>query len=186
MEHFAAARGGFFSGFRGRDRAFLPEGRGSGGVPPVVLHVRAPVSQVWRVVGEEWADVHRILPSLSGSRLLTPGGPRVGARRACTLAKPVMGLSSVVEEVEAWEEGRGFTYAVASPPWPMAGLRNRWTLEPEGSGTRLTLAPSMTLRGGAATRWLAPLVLAMLSRSLRADLPQMVAAIERACAEPRG
>jgi hypothetical protein len=47
----------------------------------VVLHVRAPPAQVWRVLGERWGDVHRVLPSLSASRLVTSGPPDVGAVR---------------------------------------------------------------------------------------------------------
>lgn len=150
-------------------------------MPPVVLHVRAPPRDVWRVIGDRWGDVHRIIPSLSASWLITPGAPGTGAVRSCTLRAPVMGISVVEERVSAWEPGRSFTYVFDAPPWPMESVTNTWTVEPAGEGTRLTLTPSMRLRGGRWTQWLAPGMLAMMSRSLKGDLPLMVEAIEREC-----
>lgn len=149
----------------------------------VVLHVTAPPPAVWRVIGEGWGDVHRIIPSLSASRLLTPGAVRPGSRRACTLAKPYLGMREVEEEVLAWDEGRSFTYVYDAPPWPMASISNTWALEAEGDGTRLTLTPALRLRGGRWTQWLAPPMMAAMVASLKGDLPAMVAAIERECAK---
>lgn len=154
-------------------------------VAPVVLKVNAPVTDVWRVIGERWGDVHRIIPSLSASRLLTDGPLGSGSRRSCTLAKPVMGMETVEERVESWDAGRAFTYVFDAPPWPMASVSNRWSLEPDGDGTRLTLTPSLVMRGGAWTQWLAPLMLRLMSRSLQADIPLIGEAIERECAAPQ-
>lgn len=148
----------------------------------VVLRVDAPVDRVWRVLGERWGEVHRVIPSLSASRLRTPGAPGPGAVRACTLRKPLMGISVVEERVTRWREGESFAYVFDAPPWPMRSVSNAWSLAPEGDGTRLTLTPSMRLRGGRAFQWLAPALLWAMSRSLKADLPLMVAAIERECA----
>lgn len=150
-------------------------------MPPVSLHVRASVEDVWRVLGEGWDDVHRVLPRLSSSHLLTTGGLGVGAQRRCVLVKPIMGIERVEERLTAWEPGRAFTYVFDGPPWPMASVSNTWALSPDGTGTRLTLSPSLRMRGGVWTQWLAPALLWGMSRSLEADLPVMVEAIEREC-----
>lgn len=141
------------------------------------MHVAAPPEAVWSVVGEAWGEVHRVLPSLSGSRLLTDGPVGVGSRRRCTLATPVRGIEAVEEELVAWKVGRSFTYVFGDPPWPLRSVRNQWRLEPEGDGTRLTLSPSLRVRG-RGTQWLAPLMLWFLSRPLEKDLPEMRRRIE--------
>lgn len=149
---------------------------------PIALRIRAPAEDVWRVIGERWGDVHRILPSLSASRLVTPGPAGPGAARVCELREPLMGIRVVEERVTVWEDGRSFGYVFDRPPWPMASVSNTWTLRAEGDETVLTLTPSLRLRGGGATQWLAPALLWALARSLEGDLPRMVEAIERECA----
>lgn len=146
----------------------------------VVLQVAAPPAAVWRVVGERWGDVHELLPRLSASRLLDEGPPCVGATRVCTLTAPVMGMREVRERLVAWRPPVGFAYEVLDPPFPLARLRNAWRIEAEGDGTRLTLAPEVELRGGAATRWMRGALLGSLMRELDKDVAQMRAAIERA------
>lgn len=167
----------------------------------VVLDIHAAPEDMWRVIGEQWGDVHRILPSLSGSRLLTPGVGE-GSVRECTLAKPVMGLDSVVEELVLWDPPRRLAYRVRSPPWPMCRLENRWTVEPGGGGdevcrdrqgdeargtgqaghatTRRTLEPSVQGRRGLG--WLARFAVWKASRDLAGDAKEMVRAIECAAA----
>jgi hypothetical protein len=145
--------------------------------------IRAPASDVWRVIGEQWGDVHRILPSLSASRLVTEGPLASGSRRECTLAQPIMGMTTIEERLLSWSKGTSFTYVFDAPPWPMASVSNTWSIETVGEKTRLTLTPFLKMRGGVWTQWLAPLMLWGMSRSLKGDLPLMVAAIERECAE---
>lgn len=149
---------------------------------PVVLVVSAPISKVWRVIGERWGDVHRILPSLSASHLVTKGELGSGSRRECTLVEPIMGITTIEERVLSWEDGKAFSYVFDRPPWPMASVSNEWRLEAVGHETRLTLTPSLTVRGGVWTQWFAPTLLWAMSRSLKGDLPVMVEAIERECA----
>lgn len=151
-------------------------------VAPVELMIRAPATKVWRVIGDEWGSVHRILPSLSASHLVTDGALGTGARRECTLKEPMMGMTTIEERVLAWNEGASFTYVFDRPPWPMASVSNRWNIEAIGDRTRLTLTPLLEMRGGAWTQWMAPALLWAMSRSLKGDLPRMVEAIERECA----
>lgn len=143
----------------------------------ITMHIAAAPEAVWSVLGEAWGEVHRVLPSLSDSRLLTDGPPGLGSRRRCTLATPVRGMEAVEEELVAWEEGRSFTYLFHDAPWPIRSVRNEWRLEPEGEGTRLTLSPSLRIRG-RGTQWLAPVLLWFLSRPLEKDLPEMRRRIE--------
>ncbi len=149
---------------------------------PVVLMIQAPAAEVWRVIGTQWGDVHRILPSLTASHLVTTGPPGVGSCRECTLRDPIMGMTTIEERLLAWQEGASFTYVFDKPPWPMVSVSNTWTIEPAGDFTRLTLTPSLKMRGGAWTQWLGPALLWAMSRSLKGDLPLTVEAIERECA----
>lgn len=144
--------------------------------------IRAPATKVWNVIGAQWGDVHRILPSLSASYLVTDGAPATGSRRECTLKEPIMGMTTIEERVLVWNEGTSFAYVFDRPPWPMASVSNTWHVEAIGDETRLTLTPSLRMRGGAWTQWLAPALLWAMSRSLKGDLPLMVEAIERECA----
>lgn len=94
-----------------------------------------------------------------------------------------MGVETIEEQLSAWEDGKSFSYVYHDAPWPIESVSNQWTLEADGDETRLTLTPSLKMRGGAWTQWLAPAMLWLMSRSLKDDVPQMVAAIERECAE---
>ncbi|MGQ0535957.1 MAG: SRPBCC family protein [Methanobacteriota archaeon] len=150
-------------------------------MPAVEIRIRAPPEDVWRVVGQHWGDVHRIIPSLSSSRLLTDGPLGPGATRSCPLKEPLAGIREVEERVTEWVDGRSFSYVFDRPPWPMASITNRWSLEGAPHETVLTLAPSLRMRGGRFTQWLARPMLWFRSRSLARDVPAMAAAIEAEC-----
>lgn len=145
----------------------------------VVLWVSAPPADVWRVVGERWGDVHRLLPRVARSRIVDDDAPGVGATRACTLTTPVMGMAEVRERLVVWEPPFGFEYEMLDPPFPFARLRNTWRIAPDGEGSRLTLSPELHLRGGRWAQALRGPVLRALLRELDRDVAQLQAAIER-------
>lgn len=149
----------------------------------VALDVQASPADVWRVVGERWADVHALVPRIRASRLVEGSAPGLGATRECSLREPVAGIHRIHERLVAWDPPRGFAYEVVRPPFPFARLRNEWRIEPRGDGARLTLAPGLVLRGGSATRWLAPLVLRWLMRDLARDVDALRENLDRLARE---
>ena len=72
------------------------------------------------------------------------------------------------------------TYEMIDPPFPMRRLGNTWTIEANGTGTRLTLRPFVELKARPLTKRLEGFVLRRLMKDLESDQRRMKAAVERA------
>ena len=146
----------------------------------VSFHVDAAPADVWRVAGERWDEVYRLVPRISRSVLTSDGGIREGATRRCSLSEPALGMDHIDERLVGWDPPRSFAYEVIDPPFPLRRLGNSWTVEPEGDGTRLSLTPTVELRGRPVTRPLEGIVLRRTIRRLESDLRGLSAGIEGA------
>lgn len=146
----------------------------------VTLELDAAPEDVWRVTGERWDLVFRLVPRISQSELLSDGVVEEGAVRQCTLSTPAAGMREIEERLVAYDPPRSFSYAVLDPPFPLRRLVNTWTIEASNGGTRLTLRPTVELQGGPLAGRLEGLVLWQLLRELESDVGSMTQAIERA------
>lgn len=149
----------------------------------VSFRVEARPADVWRVVGERWDEMSRLVPTISHSELVDGTEVGAGAARRCTLSNPVAGMEYVEERLVEWDPPATFLYEVIDPPFGMRRLGNRWTVEPSGTATRLTMEPFVELRGRPLTRPFERLVLRWMIRDLRSDVEEMRTRVERAANE---
>lgn len=146
----------------------------------VSLDIDASPEDVWRVTGERWNEIFRIVPSISDSRLIEGTNIEPGVARRCDLTEPTFGMEFVEERLIGWEPPRTFTYEMIDPPFPLQRLGNRWTIEANDPGTRLTMEPYAELRARAVTGWLEGFVLRRMVGSLESDQAEMRRSIEHA------
>jgi len=121
----------------------------------VDVFIEAPPSVVWALV----SDIN--LPARFSSEFL--GAEWIVERRAFRgrNSHPAAGEWETTCTVVTWHEPRVFAYAVGDPASPSASWR--WTLEPEGAGTRLTQWMQM----GPAPSGLSPAIEAMPDKEER-------------------
>lgn len=148
----------------------------------VAFDIDASPEDVWRVTGEQWDEVHRLIPRVSNSVLTSDDGVREGATRRCTLAESTAGMDEIDERLVFMDPPEIFTYELLDPPFPLRRLTNTWTIEPTETGSRLTLTPRLELPGGILTTWLEGFALRRLMVDLEADQRAMKSAIEEAVA----
>lgn len=149
----------------------------------VVFDIDASPEEVWRVTGEQWGEVHRLIPRISNSVLTSDDGVREGATRRCTLSESTAGLEEIDERLVFMDPPETFTYELLDPPFPLQRLTNTWAIEPTDTGTRLTLRPLLELRGRPFTTWLEGFALRRMMADLEDDQQAMKGAIEAAVAE---
>lgn len=152
-------------------------------VEPVTFEIEAALDDVWRVIGERWDEVHRIVPRISDSFLTNDVGIGKGATRRCVLSNPAAGMDEVEERIIRWDPPRSFIYELLDPPFPLRRLTNTWSLEATDAGTRLALEPELQLRGRPFTKPLEGLVLRWMMADLASDQRAMKGAIEAAVAD---
>ena len=148
----------------------------------VTFDLDASPAAVWAVVGERWGAVDEVLPVVVASTVTEKGedGPRVGTTRECELAERLAGTSDPVERLVAWHPPRTLTYESVSPTFPVRRLSWEWTVEPRGDRSRLTVTPTVEVRGGGLTGWLADSILDDVVATLAADRDWTRANVERA------
>lgn len=110
--------------------------------------VTAPASAVWPLLSDH--ELYgRLAPNLSRVEVL--GGEGEGMRRRChdSLGR---GWN---ETCTLWDDGREFAVEVDTSdyPYPLAQMRGRWTVDPDGEGSRISMhfefTPSPGVAGGA-------------------------------------
>ena len=89
--------------------------------------------------------------------------------RRCYLTEPTFRTEFVEERLIDWEPSRSFTYEMIDPPFPLRRLGNKWTVEPNGDGTRLTMEPFAELKARPLTAWFEGFVLHRMIASLESD-----------------
>lgn len=95
--------------------------------------LRADPALVWSILGD-FGTEHRWASQLRHCRRNT-NTVRVGTVRSCTLAKPLMGRSTVDEELVDFEPGRALSYKLRGGAGPFRSAEGRWTVRPGRGGT---------------------------------------------------
>ena len=140
--------------------------------------IDAPVEQVWQALSD-LEGIVRWVPAIR--RAHCPGEHRgVGAARVCELDG-----FSIVETIEAWDEGKRFVYRGEGAPM-MRAARNEWSVEARGAQTLVTSSAEVTLAGGRWVRWLEPLAGWFFRRMGRKTLASLKYLVERGEMAPRG
>lgn len=106
--------------------------------------VAAPVEAVWDLLAR-FADISSWASSVSHSTLLTTDAPGLGAVR-----RVQVGRAALRETIVRWEPGHALGYDIVGLPAVVRSARNTWTLEPDGTGTAVTLTGEVDTRGGPA------------------------------------
>ena len=88
---------------------------------------------VWRVLAD-FGTLARWAPNVDHSCLLAEQPEGVGMVR-----RVQVGRSALVESVVAWVPAKTLAYEIAGLPTMLEQVTNTWTLEPQTSGTKVTL-----------------------------------------------
>jgi uncharacterized protein YndB with AHSA1/START domain len=96
------------------------------------LIVRADPALVWSILGD-FGTEHRWASQLRHCQR-SSDVVRVGTVRSCTLARPIMGRSSVDEELVEFEPGKALSYRLRGGAGPFRSAEGRWTISPDGAG----------------------------------------------------
>jgi hypothetical protein len=111
--------------------------------------IEASAEQVWKVLSD-LEGIVRWVPAIR--RAHCPAATRgLGASRVCELDR-----ATIVETIEAWDEGKSFVYRGEGAPM-MRGARNHWAVEARGGATLVTSNAEVSLAGGWFGRLLEPL-----------------------------
>jgi hypothetical protein len=152
----------------------------------VTFDLDATPEAVWHVVGERWGEADRTLPFVTDCRV-TDGGegsPRPGTTREVTFAARVAGADEATERLVAWHSPRSLAYETVTPTFPVSRLAWEWRVDPRGEvRSRLTVTPTVEVRGGALTGWLADSMLDDVVETLAGARDRVRATVERAARE---
>jgi uncharacterized protein YndB with AHSA1/START domain len=96
-------------------------------------HLDASPAEVWAVLGD-FGNEHRWAPTLAHCTRDTET-IRVGTVRSCTLAKPLLGRTSVEEELTEYEPGRALAYQLRGGAGPFRTAGGRWEIYADEDGT---------------------------------------------------
>lgn len=107
------------------------------------IHIQAPPEQVWSALAR-LDGLHEYDPGVSKSVLRTEKRSGVGADRHCDIAAG----GWFRERVTLWEPERQLELTLYECTLPVRSLRHRYTLTPEGGGTRVDQTQEYTLRYG--------------------------------------
>ncbi|MBI3596587.1 MAG: SRPBCC family protein [Nitrospirae bacterium] len=107
------------------------------------IKINAPLDRVWEVLADLEA-VRHYNPMVTHARYISSNRTGVGAARQCDL-KP---KGHVRERVIGWEPKQSITMELYESPWPIAFMRWRPELKPDGSGAVLTQRMEYGLKFG--------------------------------------
>lgn len=105
--------------------------------------IDAPVTQVWAAL-DDIATIEQWNPGVRESRLLGSQPTGEGAARFCDLG----GRNYLHEEVVHHDPERAITMRITETNLPFQEADIRFSLEPAGDGTRVTVSPVYRLRYG--------------------------------------
>ena len=128
--------------------------------------MRASSEAVWKVLGD-FGTEHRWTKSLAQCVRDTEV-VGVGTIRTCTLPKPLMGRSSVREQLTEYEPGAALAYRLEGAAGPFSSASSRWsTTASADGGTIVTVEGFLTARSRAARVLVWPLARPILRRLTR-------------------
>jgi ligand-binding SRPBCC domain-containing protein len=117
------------------------------------ISIDAPPEMVWQTLANLEA-LEEYDPGVVRSRLTSSAGTGLGAARRCELEPK----GWFEERVTEWQPGEALTFELSACNLPVAFLRHRYTLVPDGSGTRVTQHMEYRLKYGLLGRALDALV----------------------------
>jgi hypothetical protein len=96
--------------------------------------IGADPAVIWSILGD-FGTEHRWASQLKHCQRSTDM-VRIGTVRSCTLAKPLMGRSTVNEELIEFEPGEALSYRLRGNAGPFRSAEGRWAMSPgHGGGT---------------------------------------------------
>ena len=105
--------------------------------------VNAPVTAVWQALADI-GNIYQWNPGVKASHLTTEQAEGVGACRYCDLG----GRNFLDEKVVTWEPEKALTMRVMGTNMPFKTADIRFTLQPNGNSTHVTVSPIYTLKYG--------------------------------------
>jgi carbon monoxide dehydrogenase subunit G len=136
-------------------------------------HADAPPLAVWNVL----ADFDRIVdwaPDVSHSSWMTEQTEGVGAAR-----RVQVGSMTLVETATVWDEEDTLAYTIDGLPPIVSGVVTRWHLEPDASGTKVSVSSDVTPGPRPPMRIAAKAVERRMAAANAKMLDGLVAAAER-------
>lgn len=80
------------------------------------------------------------------------------------------------EVITAWDDGRGYSFAVVKPPFPIASVHETWTVDQRSRETRATTVVEYDVRLGALGRLVDVL---LIRRLIRREMRRGLAGLKR-------
>ena len=109
--------------------------------------INASVDQVWATLADI-GSIHAWNPGVEASHTTSELGSGLGTTRHCDLG----GRNYLDEEVVEFDEGRRMTMRIVDTNMPFEHADIRFTLEPQGHTTRVSVSPEYRLRYGPIGR----------------------------------
>jgi carbon monoxide dehydrogenase subunit G len=138
--------------------------------------VAADVDQVWAALAD-FGAISRWAPNVDHSCLMSDRTEGIG-----TVRRIQTGRTTVVERVTEWQPGRALGYSIEGLPPILGSVVNRWTVEPAGGDTRVSLTSSVDTGPRPPRR----LVARVVRRRLASASDEMLAGLDRYLTERQG
>ncbi len=135
------------------------------------VRIEAPIAEVWAAL-DDIATIERWNPGVRESRLIGTQPTGEGAARFCDLG----GRNYLHEEVVLHEPERALTMRITETNLPFRKADIRFRLEPDRSGTRVTVSPVYRLRFGPLG---AVLDASFVQRTYRRGMDALLAGLKR-------
>jgi ligand-binding SRPBCC domain-containing protein len=107
------------------------------------IRVAAPPEKIWAALARLDA-LHEFDPGIETSELQSPNAEGIGASRQCNLR----GGGWFRDRVTVWKPGRELEFELYDCTLPVRRLRHRYTLTPDGNGTRVEQDQEYELKYG--------------------------------------
>ena len=138
--------------------------------------VAADVDEVWTALAD-FGAISRWAPNVDHSCLMSDRTEGIG-----TVRRIQTGRTTVVERVTEWEPGTALAYSIDGLPPILRSVVNRWTIEPVGGDTRVSLTSSVH----AGPRPPRRLVARVVGRRLASASDEMLAGLDRHLTQRQG
>ena len=142
-------------------------------VSPIVS-IDRPTQAVFDFASDP-ANLPRWNPVFQSAEWTSNGPPGVGSGHRASV-KMLGSTKEVLSEVIAWDPPRSWGYALRTSLFPIDRLEVILTLEPEGSGTRVTYDSRSEVVG--ALRFLERLLVTMARKETQANLARLKRVLE--------
>lgn len=136
--------------------------------------IAAPIRAVWQVLAD-FGAISSWATNVDHSCLLEHGaaGAAVGTSRRVQVDR-----EGLVERITEFDPPAVLAYQIEGLPRRLGRVSNRWTLEPAGTGTAVTLTSVVRAGGDPVTRLAAHALCRMMARQSEAMLNGLAARLE--------